>query len=60
MDATSTEKPHLQNAPIDSGTGAVARFLGKLYPSLVRPHACSDVQIRMDLGSAGVIRFADR
>ena len=35
MDATSTKILRLQN----SGTGAVARFLGKLYPSLVRPHA---------------------
>jgi len=28
-----------EKAPIGSGTEAVARFLGQLYPSLVRPHA---------------------
>ena len=39
MDATSTKALRLQNAPINSGTGAVARFLGKFYPGLVRPHA---------------------
>ena len=39
MDATSTKTPRLQNTPINSGTGAVARFLRKFYPGLVRPHA---------------------
>ena len=39
MDATNTNTLRLPNAPIDNGTGAFARFLGKLYPSLVRPHA---------------------
>ena len=39
MDATSTKALRLQKAPIDSGTGAVACFLVKLYPGLVRPHA---------------------
>ena len=37
MDAT-TKTLHLRNTPITSGKEAVARSLGKLYPSLVRPH----------------------
>ena len=39
MNAAITKTPRLQNAPINSGTGAVARFFGKLHPGLVRPHA---------------------
>jgi len=39
MDATSTKALRLQNAPINSRMEAAARFLGKAYPILVRPHA---------------------